>query len=629
MKYTSYLLIFSFLLLFNTAESQISRGGFPRSFSDQKLQVDFHSVELFADQNLISYSDTKLDAEIGPHKIGYTIPTDFSPQNAGTWFSLPNGDKLWKMEIRSSGAEALAVYFKDFKLTDDAELFLYNKSKSQVIGAFTFENNSESGCFATELIGGDVVILEYLVSAKYSEEIPFTISEVAYIYRDSGFGTYKGFNGSGNCEVNINCVEGADWQQQKKGVARIQVKQGGSLFWCTGSLINNTRNDFTPYFLTANHCGSSSSTADFNQWVFYFNYESEDCDDPVNEPDNTNTITGASVVSKAGSGSANSSDFKLLLLNESIPEDYDPYFNGWNRTLTASDEGVGIHHPSGDIKKISHYTSPLISSDYNEDVFDNADGLYWRVRWAETANGHGVTEGGSSGSPIFNSEGYIVGALTGGTASCFELTDPDYYGKFSYSWESNGTANQDKLRPWLDPNNTGIESLGGLSYDDIILVPEFAADTVAVPIGGSLIFIDQSLGDPTQWLWNFEGGIPGNSTQQFPQPIVYQALGSYDVSLRIQDDLKNESILKEDYVKVVPKIGPLPSNDLVTIYLGATPIGDLILTLYDESGREMEKHIVDTPIKFKHFHLGKYSGGYYFLKVETSDSVTLHKIAIF
>jgi len=625
MRQFSYLLILSFLLLFGTAESQISRGGYPKSFSNEKLQFDFQRVEVFADRSLISSNEKIEEGEPTPHKIGFTINTDFTTTNSGTWYTLANGDKVWKLEIKSSGAEALAIYFEDFKLPDNAELFLYNKDKNQVIGAFTIENNSENGYFATELIQGDVVIFEYSVSAKNDKQIPFTISEVAYVYKDSGFGHLKSFNGSGNCEVNINCVEGQDWQQQKRGVARIQLKQGGGLYWCTGSLINNTRNNYTPYFLTANHCGTSSSTADYNQWVFYFNYESPDCDDPVNEPI-PNTLTGASLISKAETSTG--SDFKLLLLNDNVPEDYNPYFNGWNKSLISSNEGVGIHHPEGDIKKISHYTSPLASSNYDATT-DNPNGLYWRVVWAETANGHGVTEGGSSGSPIFDSDGLIVGTLTGGRASCSNLTEPDYYGKFSYSWELNGVTDDKKLKPWLDPSNTGVEDLRGISYDDILFIPEFKADTVVVPIGGSLNFIDLSVGNPTQWEWTFEGGIPGSSTQQMPQSIIYQALGQYDVSLRISDGLKSENILKESYVKVVPIIGPLPSDDIVTIYFGATPVNDLILTLYDESGRELEKHSIETPIKFKNFNLGRYSSGYYFLKVESSKSITLHKIVIY
>jgi len=86
--------------------------------------------------------------------------------------------------------------------------------------------------------------------------------------------------------------------------------------------------------------------------------------------------------------------------------------------------------------------------------------------WSGTENGHGVTEGGSSGSPIFNSGGQIVGQLTGGGSFCNEVqpggqNQPDFYGKMSYNWTSNGNTDIVELENFLDPGNTGLTELGG------------------------------------------------------------------------------------------------------------------------------------------------------------------------
>ena len=115
--------------------------------------------------------------------------------------------------------------------------------------------------------------------------------------------------------------------------------------------------------------------------------------------------------------------------------------------------GVGIHHPAGDIKKISRYTQSTTSSGYD-----------WRVKWSSTDNGHGVTEGGSSGSPLLNANKQIIGDLSTGSSACspaFLLNGSDYYGKFSHSWDQNGNNSNRQLKPWLDPNNSGIISLNG------------------------------------------------------------------------------------------------------------------------------------------------------------------------
>jgi PKD repeat protein len=628
MRKIVFLLILNLLICSITAFTQISKGGLPKSFSYDRLNVGFQKVELFADLSQVTYEEKSYTDDVIPHKIGFTIKTDYNLMNSGSWFTLDNGDKIWKLSIRSADAEALSIYFKDFLLPEGAKLFLYNADKTQVIGAFTNDNNRKDGFFATELIRGEIVILEYSVSEKNSNTKPFTITEVGYVYRDSGFdsATLKsfGFGDSDDCEVNINCPEGQNWQQQKKGVARIQVKKGNSLFLCTGTLINNTGFDLAPYFLTANHCGNGASAEDYAKWIFYFNYESDDCDNPQNEPD-YNTMTGA--ILKASGNIKLGSDFKLLLLKKRVPDEYDPYFNGWDRNLIASNSGVCIHHPSGDIKKISTYNEPLISANYNSSIRD-PNARFWRVIWSATISGHGVTEKGSSGSPLFNPEGRIVGVLAGGGSSCRNFNKPDYYGKFSYSWASNGTKKNQQLKVWLDPKNSGISKIAGVSPNEVLFIPNFKADTTHVPIGGSLTFTDISIGFPKIWKWTFEGGVPNTSNSQSPQPVKYNKLGFYDVKLVIRDDLRVDSLIMKDYVKVIPIVGPTPTKDKINIYWGTTPRKDVILTLFDESGREVEKYMPEAPLKSMIIDVSKHSAGYYFLRIQWPNYIQMYKVVI-
>jgi hypothetical protein len=192
-----------------------------------------------------------------------------------------------------------------------------------------------------------------------------------------------------------------------------------------------------------------------NQWVFYFNYESSGCNSPNNESQiPNNTLTGCARIADSDDGGGNNgSDFLLVLLNNNVPSNFNAYYNGWRSNNVTSSSGVSIHHPSGDIKKISTYTSNLVSS-----AWGSANGSHWTVTWSGTANGHGVTEGGSSGSPIFDNQGRIVGTLTGGSSFCNFPNSPDLYGKMSYHWSSNPG---DDLRDFLDPGNTGLTTLEG------------------------------------------------------------------------------------------------------------------------------------------------------------------------
>jgi len=387
------------------------------------------------------------------------LPVKIDLAKEGSWLNMPDGSRFCRLAISSADAQALLLYYNAFFIPEGGELFLYNADQWQVIGAFTHKTNPSGGSFATEMIYGDQLVLEYVEPYGMHEKPEIVINELGYVYRtaESVFGT-RGFGNAGPCEVNVNCSEGNEWQDHKNAVCRIIVKQGTSSVWCSGATVNNTRQDGTPYLLTADHCGPVASPDEMNSWIFYFRYEGPDCENPTSDSAfNSYTIVGCSKVAAAG-GPGVASDFKLVKLNQVVPENYNPYFIGWSIKGITSPEGVTIHQPQGDIRKISTYTSPLISTNWG-----STPNTHWKVVWAETENGHGVTEGGSSGCPIFDEEGHLLGQLTGGDASCTNLTGPDYYGKFSYSWDQVGDADTLQLKPWLDPDNTGVEVIDGIS----------------------------------------------------------------------------------------------------------------------------------------------------------------------
>ena len=460
-KRNIYFIIFfwSFMLILkSSAFGQLSAGGVPPS-TTFNLEDERNVSELLRPDLLLIHSE---DNDFPtPYRYGINLPADFSPETSGNWVNLRDGGRLWRLTIRIDGALALSACFDRFHLPAGGKLFLYNQHKSQVIGAFTEKNNSPKEYFATELINGDQLTLEYYQPSGSSGNLRLHLNEIVYAYRGVGFfGNLQDEDrSSGSCEVNVNCPEGQAWQLQKKGVVRISVKKDGSSFWCSGSLLNNVRQDHTPYILTADHCGVTATPEQLLEWVFYFDYESSDCQTPV-VPPVPKSLTGAIRVAESGNSAYNGSDFYLVVLAGPIPSSYDVYYNGWNRQNIPSHTGVGIHHPQGDIKKISTYSKLLETSIYGS----NPDFSFWKVLWDQTTSGHGVTEPGSSGSPIFDTNGLVVGTLTGGESDCDSATLnlPDYYGKFYWSWDLNGNDSTRRLKDWLDPDSTGVNFLDGL-----------------------------------------------------------------------------------------------------------------------------------------------------------------------
>lgn len=441
-----------------SANAQISEGGIPPSITYRLSQ---QSVPQFiVPQPNVEQLRTE-DAFYEKHglaiRFAESVPVEIDLWKEGHWDQLPDGRRVCRLHIQSANAQALILYYSSFAISGGGKLFIYNSDQRQIIGAFTERNNPTRESFATEMIQGEKLTLEYVEPIEMPAKPEILINEVGYVYRtaENFFGS-RGFGGSDTCEVNINCPEGEEWQNQKNGVARIIVKSGFSSLWCTGSLVNNVRWDLTPYFFTANHCGTSATPENYNQWIFYFRYEGADCENPLSDTlFRTYTMTGAKKLASSV-GASVASDFKLLKLNESVPLSYDPYFCGWSAVNEPSPNGVTIHHPEGDIKKISTYTDTLIST-----TWSGIPNTHWKVVWTPTETNWGVTEGGSSGSPLFDDKGRIIGHLTGGEASCIYTNKPDYYGKFSYSWDTNPDADSTMLKPWLDPDNVGITVLDG------------------------------------------------------------------------------------------------------------------------------------------------------------------------
>lgn len=442
----------------NAVSAQISKGGTPASLTYELSRSTVETRVLPSlDWERIANDDAADEKQGNYPKIARFIEAGVSLEATDAWTLLDNGDRVWRYALRSNGALALSVQFEDFYMPRGAELFIYSADGTHTIGAFGAHNNRAGGQFGTQLVVGDEVIVEYIEPAASAGKGRFTITGVFHAYRmvPEAEAANRDFGDSEACQVNVNCPAGNNWQDEKRGVVRILAIEGNQAGWCSGSLVNNTAEDCSPYILTALHCGVNASASNMNQWVFYFNFEAAGCTNPGsgNALDNQ-TMTGC--VRRADSddnGGDNGSDYLLVELNSNVPESYNAFYNGWRRNNSGSTTGASIHHPAGDIKKISTYSTALQST-----TWGGPAGSHWLVFWSANVSGFGVTEGGSSGSPIFDNQGLIIGTLTGGSSFCSQTNAPDLYGKMSYHWGSNPG---DDLSVWLDPIGSGVNSLAG------------------------------------------------------------------------------------------------------------------------------------------------------------------------
>ncbi|HEX2898032.1 MAG TPA: serine protease, partial [candidate division Zixibacteria bacterium] len=445
-----FLILLAVLIISPNVLSQISIGGEPVSFT-KSARGDVQSVTM-PEVDVEAYMAEDLrDGKDVPYRFGAPIDVHYDLDNSGTWETLADGTKLWRLKITSTGAYSLNLLYDEFWLPEGGRLFLYNAERSTVLGAFTSANNKDHREFATAPTKGDEVTLEYSQPAGVTETPIIKVSRVVHAYHNlfdgGGIGETYDFGDAGSCNNNVNCSVGDDWRDQIRSVAMILTSGGFRL--CSGSMVNNVRRDGTPYFLTANHCLGGETT-----WIFMWNYESPTC----------SNIDGPTFMTVQGStlrATSTTSDFALLQLTEAPPDSYMVYFAGWSAENVTNDSSCGIHHPQGDIKKIS------FDYDFNQltDYLGNGAGTtHIRiVAWND-----GTTEPGSSGSPLFNKQKRVIGQLHGGFASCTSITS-DWYGKFARSWTGGGT-NSTSLMPWLDPDNTGVLELDGYDPNNALAV---------------------------------------------------------------------------------------------------------------------------------------------------------------
>lgn len=440
--------------------AQISEGGVPYSISNSVGRNAIPSVLMPPIYLSKLQREDKQDEENGqPPRFGKKFDVQLNLNNSGLWEILPNGNRLWRLHIHCPNALSINLVFNDFWLPEGGKLFIYNEEQTHILGAFTAQNNKGNRNFGTGLIYGEAVILEYYEPQKVANQGSIQIAQIVHGYRYIQLNPpqQRGFGDSGACNINVICPEGDDWRNEIKSVALMLMVNR----ICSGALINNTRRDGMPLFLTANHCLPDTLDAINNpnadNFVFYWRYESPDCSPSQDGPQLT--TSGATVLANSASGGhVSQSDFALLRLIENPASEYDVYFAGWDASGNIPASATGIHHPKGDVKKISHENEILTITDYGGFGF-LGDATHWRVNgWAS-----GVTEGGSSGSPLFDDATHkIVGVLSGGGSACgtiFNLSD--YYGRLAWDWCRDTTDARRRLKDWLDPNNSGITDLDG------------------------------------------------------------------------------------------------------------------------------------------------------------------------
>ena len=419
------------ILIASQALAQYESAGAPLKYTQQKQGMRRSASNFYINLNA---DTTKVSLGFSNRKFvsGVTCPLSISMNDGSTFVE---GDmKVWRVGLHSNNAKGISLFFDKFLLPEGGKLFVYNPSQTIVYGAFTSENNNDANQLLIRPLASDSIVVEYQEPFTAPFEADLHISLATHELRK-----VNDFMASNECTpVVAGQVEA---ETLKRAVCLLYMVGETQSFWGSGALINNAQHK--PYVYTAGHNLETASLA--TKTVYYFNYEVPTQDDTF-QGSRQFTISGSTLLSRDSN-----IDFSLAELNKMPPADYRPYLAGWTRN-TPKAPYMCIQHPYGDIKKVSYASEQDVSS-YD----DGRYGIYWWVkRWQ-----NGITESGSSGSPLFDADGYIVGNLTGGNSFCNTPIN-DYFCQFTASWDYFSDKSK-QLACHISPANADVMSMEG--YD--------------------------------------------------------------------------------------------------------------------------------------------------------------------
>lgn len=435
--------------------AQVSTRGLFKSSNLQEWKEEDLAIYELPHQDNDKHIQLALDEaekdHLKPFKFGQSVPFELSAVRDGEWsFNEDHTARIWRAEIVSEEAFSLSLIFDDFYLPPGAELYVIGKDST--LGAFTGAiNNKDNGEFATAPIPGDTVLIEYFEpivdgdkdsnkpEQPRSNSLRLKLSSVVH-----GFRRPYNHGHSGSCNIDVACQLRRDkgWRDQVNSVAVVIINKGET--FCTGTVLNNSEQDGRQLFLTAYHCTSP----DIVNSIVGFNFQRQRCG--KKEEPYYHTCHGLKPLALMPE-----SDMALFEIRETIPDDYNVYYAGWNAAKVAPKNVTCIHHPWGDVKKVSRYYGTCQWSGY----MNETTGHHWRIpKWDE-----GTTEKGSSGSVLFDDNGLVVGHLHGGAASCNNRQGYDAFGALVSDWDYSDDKRQ-RLDHILNPLGLDIRRMTGGYY---------------------------------------------------------------------------------------------------------------------------------------------------------------------
>lgn len=409
----------------------------------------------------------------GPLQVAVSQDVALSPRDVGTLEQTADGRVVWRYRLDSANAEHINVAF-EWNVPSSTRMYLLDGNGRTPYRAFTSQDNMTHRELWTPWIQGSSMELYAEVDAQEIDAFldGVAIFEVNLGFMPIGSATNAFTTRSNSCHVDVACPEGDPWGEQISGVTTYLINGNGV---CSGSLVNNTNQDGTPLLLTAFHCVGSDSSFPTNEpsLVAIWNFQNSTCRPPGSSQSGNNGNGSTSQFTSGGAvlrSAISTADVVVFQLNQAVDPAFNVHYLGWDRGSSAPGRTVGIHHPSGEEKRISIDDDAPFSQP-NINLSNQLAIRTWAVDYDE-----GGLEGGSSGSPLFNqTTGRIIGvgtAVSTTASSQICTTQDQFYGRLNYAWTRGAPQTVGAV---LDPAGSGSAQTLGILGGSSALPGSFGA----------------------------------------------------------------------------------------------------------------------------------------------------------
>ena len=492
------------------------------------LQISSNRLLNYEAESFSQSTPTQQDAHeyIKSNVFATSKPVNLTTENSGQWTSESNTDYVsWNLTIQEE-ASSLNFGFSEFVLPPSARFTICDESGKRCQEFLPKSNVQHHLQLWTPILKGGFARLSLRLLKEEKSLLKLKLNTI-------NKGIIEAVNRSNEqeCLIDIVCNEQFpqidDFEAEIQSVALITI-EGTRI--CSGVLLNNVREDFTPYFLTARHCGINAQNA--ASVVVHWNYENTNCRFGMEN----NKVEGDGSLEQFNSGAVflsdlQRSDFTLLRLNDPVLEEANAFFAGWDARSVSPANVTTVHHANTEEKRITFATGKTsITRHFGED--EDPELNHIRVPQWDISS----TSGGSSGGPLFDHNHRVVGQLHGGLAACGNQ-EPDWFGRFHTSWLGDEVPER-QLKHWLDPDDTGLEFIDGIWNGLNPLALQIAATQPSMiacsgdRTGSILIDVFNGFGP-------FEYSIDGG--ENFQEQALFQNLAAGEYLVLVRDANQNTS----------------------------------------------------------------------------------------